>query len=27
MVFIVSSKEENIDTIKGELMLAWYQPR
>jgi hypothetical protein len=26
MVFIASSKSENIDTMKGELMTAWYQP-
>jgi hypothetical protein len=25
MVFIACSKAENIDTMKGEMMLAWYQ--
>jgi len=25
MVFIAQSKAENIDTMKGKLMLAWYQ--
>jgi len=25
MVFIACGKAENIDTIKGKLMLAWYQ--
>ena len=25
MVFIACSKAENIDTMKEELMLAWYQ--
>jgi hypothetical protein len=25
MVFIACSKAENIDTMKGKLMLAWYQ--
>jgi len=25
MVFIVCSKAEKIDTMRGKLMLAWYQ--
>jgi hypothetical protein len=25
MVYVVRSKAENIDTMKGKLMLAWYQ--
>jgi len=25
MVFIANSKADNIDTIRGRLMLAWYQ--
>lgn len=25
MVFIECSKADNIDTMKGKLMLAWYQ--
>ena len=25
LVFIACSKAENIDTMKGKLMLAWYQ--
>jgi len=25
MVFIAYSKAENIDTMQGKLMLAWYQ--
>ena len=25
MVFIACSKAENIDTMRGKLMLAWYQ--
>lgn len=25
MVYVVRTKAENIDTMKGKLMLAWYQ--